>query len=145
MGVVIDLIMPDGKLRKYIKGMVAIFMVFAMVSPLPFVEFDINFDNFFEGETLVDNNLLEEINVKKVAEYKSIIESELLSVGYQNVVVDISYDYIDYEIKINQIFVDLTNLVIIDKNLNIDKYTHISSVITKLLDIKEDDILFYGG
>ncbi len=147
VNVIVEIIMPEGKMNKLIKGLVSIFMVFAMVSPLPFVSLDkIDFGKFFDNNTTqVDDKFVENINLQKIAQYETLIKETLHKNGYKDVSIIITSDYIDYDIKINQVYVDLTNLVLNDKNLNIDKYTNIKKIILGLVEVKEENILFYGG
>ncbi len=147
VNVIVEIIMPEGKMNKLIKGLVSIFMVFAMISPLPFVSLDkIDFGKFFDNNTTpVDDKFIENINSQKIAQYETLIEETLYKNGYKDVGIIITSDYIDYEIKINQVYVDLTNLVLNDKSLNIDKYTNIKKIIFGLVEVKEENILFYGG
>ena len=147
VNVIVEIIMPEGKMNKLIKGLVSIFMVFAMVSPLPFVSLDkIDFGKFFDNNiTQVDDKFVENINLQKIAQYETLIKETLYKNGYKDVGIIITNDYIDYDIKINQVYVGLTNLVLNDKNLNIDKYTNIKKIILGLVEVKEENILFYGG
>ena len=47
------------------------------------------------------------------------------------------------ETIIKNLFVDLRDLVITDKKLNIDKYTNITAIIKNVISIKEEQIIFY--
>lgn len=146
IGVIVDIIMPEGSINKFIRGLIAIFTVFAIVSPLPYLSLDkINFGEFFNNNNIqVDDNFIEQVNKQKVEEYEFLIESALKQKGYHGVDIRIYADFVDNDMKISQIFVDLSNLVLNDENLNINKYDQIKVVIYGIVDVKEDNILFYG-
>ena len=119
-------------------------VVFAIVAPLPNVNFDkINFGSFFK-QTQIDENFVEQINSKKLNEYEVLIESTLYSKGYHNVDVKIDADKQSSTFKILKVNVDLSGLVLNDKNLNINKYDQIKAIVKSIVGVREEDILFYG-
>ena len=144
VGVLVDIILPEGSIRKFVRGLISIFTVFAIVSPLPNVNFDkINFGSFFK-QTQIDENFVEQINSKKLNEYEVLIESTLYSKGYHNVDVKIDADKQSSTLKILKVNVDLSGLVLNDKNLNINKYDQIKAIVKSIVGVREEDTLFYG-
>lgn len=144
VGVLVDIVLPEGSIRKFVRGLVSIFTVFAIVAPLPNVNLDkINFGSFFK-QAQIDENFIERINSKKLNEYEILIESTLYSQGYHNVDIKIDADKQTSTLKILKVNVDLTGLVLNDKNLNINKYDQIKSIVKSIVGVREEDILFYG-
>ena len=47
------------------------------------------------------------------------------------------------KLLIENVFVDLKNSVLSNKNMNINKYTNIIAIIKNLINIQEDSIIFY--
>ena len=86
--VIVEITMPDGNINKYIKGILVIFTVFVMVSPITNL-------NIFESiknsdyDIKLDDSYLGDVNSQIANEYKIIIESKLKTNGYENVTVDI--------------------------------------------------------
>lgn len=147
VGIIVDIILPEGSINKFVRGLIAIFTVFAIVSPLPSISLDkIDFGSFFDNDKAqVDDNFIEQINNQKITEYEMIIESTLKQQGYHGVDIHLYANYIDYDLEITEVFADLSQLVLNDKNLNINKYDQITNIIKKIVDVKEENILFYGG
>lgn len=139
--------MPEGQTNKYIKGVLALFTVFVIVLPLPQLNISqINFNNWFNGGTAsqVDENFVESVNEQKLAQYKSIIENTLYENGYLGVTVTVEADTSKSNMTISDVVVDLRLLVLTSEQLNIDKYTKITAIITALINIEEDKIIYYG-
>jgi len=147
ISVIIEIIMPEGQTNKYIKGVLALFTVFVIVLPLPQLNISqINFNNWFNGGTAsqVDENFVESVNEQKLAQYKSIIENTLYENGYLGVTVTVEADTSKSNMTISDVVVDLRLLVLTSEQLNIDKYTKITAIITALINIEEDKIIYYG-
>lgn len=144
VGVIIDLIMPDGQMSKYIKGIVAIFTVLVIVLPLPkLANQEISFD--FNTNIAIDSELIYTINENKVEQLNDILEKKLDENGYGNIEVSINADLYSYDLKIEKVFVDLSQAVINEEITNIDKYTtDIKSIVKEVLKVEEDDILIDG-
>lgn len=144
VGVIIDLIMPDGQMSKYIKGIVAIVTVLVIVLPLPkLANQEISFD--FNTNIAIDSELIYTINENKVEQLNDILEKKLDENGYGNIEVSINADLYSYDLKIEKVFVDLSQAVINEEITNIDKYTtDIKSIVKEVLKVEEDDILIDG-
>ena len=144
IGVIIDLIMPDGQMSKYIKGIVAIVTVLVIVLPLPkLANKEINFD--FNSSIVLDSELIYSINENKIEQLNILVEKRLEENGYKNVDVFINADLYSYELKIEGVFVDLSQAVINEEMANIDKYTtDIKGIVREVLEVEEEDILIDG-
>ena len=144
VGVIIDLIMSDGQMSKYIKGIVAIVTVLVIVLPLPkLANQEISFD--FNTNIAIDSELIYTINENKVEQLNDILEKKLDENGYGNIEVSINADLYSYDLKIEKVFVDLSQAVINEEITNIDKYTtDIKSIVKEVLKVEEDDILIDG-
>ena len=144
VGVIIDLILPDGQMTKYIKGVVAIITVLVIVTPLTAISSnDVSFN--IDNNIVIDNELIYTINENKIQELNDMIEERLESSGYDNVDIIISADLYSYELQIEKVFVDLSQVVINEDLANIDKYTtDIKNIIRAVLNVGEEDILIDG-
>ena len=139
---IIEIIMPNGSINKFIKGIFVLFTIFIMISPIT----RINIGSLFGVNTPnlnLDEEYIEDVNMKKLEEYKILIKDSLSGQGYKNISLDIHGKTLNGELKINTIFVDLCNLVLNNEALNINKYEHIKKIIIKIVDVAEEDIIFY--
>ncbi len=139
---IIEIIMPNGSINKFIKGIFVLFTIFIMISPITRIDigslFGVNTPNFS-----LDEEYIEDVNMKKLEEYKILIKDSLSGQGYKNISLDMHGKTLNGELKINTIFVDLCNLVLNNEALNINKYEHIKKIIIKIVDVAEEDIIFY--
>ena len=138
----VEIIMPEGNVGKYVKGILVLFTIFVMVSPIT----NISIGSLFLGDYQItlDGDYLEGVNAEKVSYYISQIEERLVVGGYEKVGVNVDWENIDGELKINNIYVDLCNAVIkVDKS-NIDIYNNIKDIIIGVVDIDKEDIVFNG-
>ena len=139
---IIEIIMPNGSINKFIKCIFVLFTIFIMISPIT----RINIGSLFGVNTPnlnLDEEYIEDVNMKKLEEYKILIKDSLSGQGYKNISLDIHGKTLNGELKINTIFVDLCNLVLNNEALNINKYEHIKKIIIKIVDVAEEDIIFY--
>lgn len=103
IGVLLDIIIPEGEINKYIKGIFSIVTICVIIAPLPKI-IDKNFDitDYFgtESSIAVDERFVEEVNGERVAELEKSVETMLKSNGIDGVKVEImvrSYDTLDIE------------------------------------------------
>ena len=143
IGVVVELIMPEGSVNKYIKGFLAIFTVFIMISPLTNLTID---DVFSPGDYVLnlDNDFLQEVNEDKAKEYQILLQKTLAEKGYKNVVVTFDTKSQNGKLEIVSIFVDLTKVVLNEKVENINIYNNIKNIIKNTIQIDSEDIIFSG-
>ena len=79
-------------------------------------------------------------NLEKIEAISSSIESSLDKNGYEN--VSVSFDIDSEKMLINTVFVDLSKLVLSDKNLNINKYTNIVAIVRQFVNINQGQVVF---
>ena len=144
LGVVIDVILPSGSTSKYISGIFAIVVMFVIISPvLTWVKSGYSIKDYFTLQDIsLDEKLLYNINNAKFNELEKEIEQELSNNGYANVKVDIQFSTDATNVKISQVLVDLSNLVINENCVNINKYVYIRQVVLSKLNITKEVIVF---
>ena len=148
ISVIIELILPDGQMNKYIKGILSFIIVLVIILPLPkLLKTEINLDHIFEyGDNIsVDEDYLYQMNLNKINIVKEDIENEILKHGYQNVSVYVSADIFQSQMQFKSINVDLSGLVI-SENAEHNDITKIKKDITKIITsyvkINEEAILY---
>lgn len=138
----VEIILPKGKLLKMVKSVLAIFSIFVVISPIKNLITTIDL-SLISNDFVIDENFLEKRDNEKLEVYKSKIEKDLNDNGFLNVYIDFETVFESKETIIKNLFVDLRDLVITDKKLNIDKYTNITAIIKNVISIKEEQIIFY--
>lgn len=139
--VIVEITMPDGNINKYIKGILVIFTVFVMVSPITNLNIFGSIKNS-DYDIKLDDSYLGDINSQIANEYKIIIESKLKTNGYENVTVDIDLKD-DEKLEIDAVFVYLCDLVLKSNDESINIYNNIKSIIKSVVVVDAEDIIFY--
>lgn len=146
--VIIELILPEGNMNRYIKGILSFIIVLVIIMPLPkLFKTEINLDNIFEYDKniSVDEDYLYQMNLNKINIAKDDIEAKILNHGYKNVYIYVNADIFASQMKFKSINVDLSGLVIspnAEHNDIIKIKKDISSIITSYVDINEEAILY---
>lgn len=144
--VIIDLILPDSKISKYIKSIAAVFVVAVIASPIvKLVNSNWDWHSLFVGsEYQIDENIINNINQQNIEVLEDEIANYLTEQGFEGVEVMISANFIENELKISYIYVNLCDLVINENLEHIDYYTKIKELITQQINIEGDKIIIYG-
>ena len=143
VGVIIDIVFGGRKLCNILKTIVAVFLMIVIISPLKTIDFN-NFNiNNFTNPIEIDKDMIEEIQTDLVNAMEKDIEKSLENNGFMSVKIQIDCEQNDETLNIKTIFVDLTNMVLLSENLNIDKYTKIIAIISKEVTIEREDVVFY--
>ncbi len=144
--VIIDLILPDSKISKYIKSIAAVFVVAVIASPIvKLVNSNWDWHSLFVGsEYQIDENILNNINQQNIEILEDEITNYLTEQGFEGVEVMVSANFTENELKISYIYVNLCDLVINENLEHIDYYTKIKELITQQINIEGDKIIIYG-
>ena len=140
LGVMLDIVYPNGKTNAFCKGMFGIFAVAIILSPVfKLKNLNINVDTEF-----IDENFIMSIDASKSNNYKLILEQKLTENDVIGVSVEIQGNSIENEYCIENIYVD-TSEIVLSKNLtNINKYEVITEIILETIDIEKERIIIYG-
>ena len=138
---IVEIILPESNIGKYVKGILALFTIFIMISPVTSVNIGDLF-NSEEYETLIDDDFLTGVNVERVNFYKTQIIEKLNKNGIDKVVINIDWETNNGVLKINNVFVNLCDMVINNNDKNIDIYNNIKKIIISVVDVKVEDIIF---
>jgi len=144
LGVLVDAILPSGSTSKYISGIFAIFVMFVMISPvLSWIKSDYKVSDYFNTtDVQLNEKLLININNSKFNALEKDISNKLSNDGYSNVIIDIQFELDAENVKITQVLVDLTNLVINQNSPNINRYVYIRQVVQANIAVSEEVIVF---
>lgn len=144
LSVVVDIILPKGQTEKYIKGIFAFAMILVIIAPLPkMLKAEIDLDKLFQKEEIViQENFIEQSNQNKLSLLKKQIESGLKEKNIEGVVVSVYGDIFKNNMQIEKIFIDLSDLVIKEKNQHIDIEKTVIETIQNYIIIEKEKIEF---
>ena len=129
--VLLDIIMPDGQMKKYVKGIVSIIVIFVIVTPLASLavgKFDLT-----KGNITIDSDMLESLESTSDRYREIQLESML------------SEDGITADVKIvsengkKKVEVIIKNGVLSENEMNILKQK-VSKTVAEFLDIDDSDV-----
>ncbi len=143
----IDVIMSDGEMKKYVKGITSLIVLAIIVAPLP--NFFTNENNGYHYldddnntvealETGVNYVFLEETRQKQVDNLNKVCLTLLNEKGIANVKITPQFNKVERENKIEKILIDCTNLVIKEGYENINIKDTIASIVAKVYKVKND-------
>lgn len=144
LSVAVDLILPSGQTAKYIKNIFAFVMILVIISPLPaLIKGNFNVNDIFESEEIVlQEDYIYQVNRDKLTALEKEITSSLEEKGIKNVVVTINADIFQIEMKILEVSVDLSDLVIDENSGHIDIEKAITEVVNRL--VGEEVIIIFN-
>lgn len=148
LSVIVELILPEGQMNKYIKGIFSFIIILVIILPLPkLLKSEIDLSNIFNYNQNIeaDEDYLYQLNLDKLNYLQEEIQTNAHDRGYKNVKVYISADIFEKQLQIKEINVDLTNLVISNnaEHKDITKIKiDITNIIKSLVSV-EEEVIFY--
>lgn len=141
-GIFIDIIVPNGKINKYIKSIYSIFVVAVLLSPL------INFLNKNHDFTVkykdyeLNTELINYIHSMRVKAMETNLENYLGAEGFKNIHIELTFSSKNNEISYNSCKISLKNLVIEKDKQHINKYEFIKEVVKENTNLSNEEIIF---
>lgn len=143
---IFTLIVPEGRIGRYIKGILSILVIFLIIQPV----FSLKNGQSSYGEIITQNkvelqtNYIDFITQSKVKNYEAVCIKKIEELGVKNAEVNINYQLLengDFKIIFAQI--NLKNSVIISDKKHIDILEQITYEIANYLIITEDLVTIY--
>ena len=150
LGVLLDLIVTEGRTQTYIRSVFGIIAVVIIASPLVGLakgnwSLDFNLNNPAPANsTQIDTNYLTNIYKNKVSLMERGLEKYLAENGYEKTGVSIIVDSYTENMRITAVNISLKNAVISDEKAHIDKYTQVSRLAQAYLNVNAEVIFFSG-
>lgn len=145
LGVLVDIILPEGTMQKYIKSVFSILVVFTLIVPLLNINIEnINFDNLIYNDTSIklNQNYINSFN----SQYKQMLEKnceQILALsGFSGVCVEIDINLKDNKFEVEKVKLNLKKLVINTNEAHINKYTEMRECVANYLDILKEKVVF---
>ncbi|MBE7074439.1 MAG: hypothetical protein E7376_00440 [Clostridiales bacterium] len=145
LSVLVDLILPDGKVNATIKHIFSFVIVLVVLMPLPgLVKGEYNLDNVLsELEFEIQDEYIYNVNQAKLDKWTEAINHDLETKGIHGAVVSISANIFEINMEINAVYVDLYNVVITENLKNINIKTEVVNVVKCYLNIEKSQVVFY--
>ncbi len=144
LGVVIDLMMVEGQMQKYIKNIFVIFVIFAIVSPISnLLKTELAVPTINSSELSLNEGLLKNINSHKKVQLENDIIQHFLDNGVSGVQVEVVMDAESREFLAKKILINIKNLVIENNYLNINKYGFLENLVLDVVQCERGIIEFY--
>ena len=107
LGVLIEVLLPEGENSKYIRGIFSIIVIFVIISPLPKLAKGDYIDGFTSstGEVEIDESYYQNVKDDMQTKVRENIKDKLQNAGYNDLSFDIQFDE-DYIYLIDKITVD---------------------------------------
>lgn len=145
LGVLIDIILPEGNINKYIKAVFAFVIILVIISPLTKLDsVDVSIENLInQSEIQLDEDYIFSLNQKILDQLNVNIVRDAEDYGLKNIDVNIVSDIDNFQLKINEVNIFLYDLVI-DKDIeHIDKYQILCDIVKTYIKIDKENIIFY--
>lgn len=139
LGILIDVLTPNGKLNKLIKGVFGIIATFVIIAPI----FKIDMIDF-DFTQIEDATLIENINKEKIKASEEMVELTLKNKGFDGINVEISINPDFVGLIYDSVYIDCSELVLSEEHMNINKYEVIVDDVANILNIDKERIIIYG-
>lgn len=147
IGIIIDLVLPTGRMQKYLKSVFAAILVLIIVLPIPsIIKNGINFDSgsLFENDFTLDDNYLDYSNSIKYSYLEKGVVSALAEDGIKNAKVTITGGSDKNIYKISLVKINLQNSVIDEDLQHINKYELVRDKVTAYLKVDKGLVIIDG-
>ena len=149
LGVLLDLIVAEGRTQKYIRSIFGIITVVVIAGPLVGLAkgdwaFDFKLNNATTAGVQTDANYLTNVYKNKVNIMERGLEKYLAENGYDKAAADITVDVYSENMRIISVHINLKNAVISGEKTHIDKYTEVSRLAAACLNVGKEVIFFSG-
>ncbi len=138
LGVLFEIIIPDGQTNKYVKGVFSLLVVTVVIMPIPkIVSSGFNFE-ISSGQFEVDEVFLQNENALQRRENEKKAVAILTSMGYETeVAISGTGHGKNFEVAFVEVKLKKMNIEVDDLNIHIQK---IKSEMNKLFDVKEEKV-----
>ena len=143
--VVVELVLPDSKISKYIKSIFSIFIVVVIITPIvKLVKNDWDWNSIFTNSQYeINQDFLNDIQNQQIMTFERELQN-FIDKEHKGAKVSISANFEGEEMKINYIFVDLSDLVIFENEQHINYYTAVKELVRSQVNIDEERVVVYG-
>ena len=144
LSVLLDLFIPDGEMNGHIKTTMNFIVILVIILPFPkLLNQEINIDEYVSNNEIeIQYDFLYQLNNNKISQIEELLEDSIKRKGLEQVEVIVSANIFDEKMQIELVYVDLKNIVILDKDKHIDIKKEVTACILDNIDIKKELIVF---
>ena len=143
VGVLIELILTDSPMAKFVRSIYAFFILFVIFYPLPGFLRDAA-DNVGGGEIEINQELVQTINNQKAVAFTRNVENALNTAGFENILIMIEHDRSALQFTITTIHVNAWGVVLRNPDRVIDIRQDVIRIVRAVTGVSEDVINFWG-
>ena len=144
LGVLIDIILPDGEINKFVKGAFSLIALLVIISPVQkLFNTNDNIDDVFYNQSAIktDSDFLEATTKQLKSQLEITLKVKLKDAGFDNVSVEILCDMSENVFQIKKVIIDISKMVINANIPHINKYVEIKNVVIEYLNVEESDVI----
>ena len=143
VAVIIDIILPSGKMEKIVKMAMSLIIVFVIASPIPGLITKVKNFNANEQNDLIDLEYVKKINLQKIDAVEERIKDDLKQAGISNIEIELMCDLSSTQIKYIFANIDARSVVLEEKAQGIDLIETVKQSVLKFIQIEKENILVY--
>ena len=144
LGVIIDIMLVEGQMQKYIKSIFVVFVIFVIIAPIPnLLKTNLSLPTFNTGQVTLNSDLIKTINEQKRIELQNDLIQHFSQNGVSGVVVKVEMDDENQNFVPKRISLNIKKLVIKDNYLNINKYEVLTGLVLDVVQVEKEIIKFY--
>ena len=143
LGVLVDVILPDGEMNKFVKGMFALIAVFVIISPIAkLLKTEISVQKISEttNQIQIDNDFLQATQKQYITSLQNTLTARLVDAGYDGADVTIEGYLSNNVLVIEKVKIDISNMVLTKDKEHINKYAEITKIAVQVLNVEESDV-----
>lgn len=142
----ISIILPEGKLNKFIKSYFSLIVMIIMIQPIATIKnVNFSFESFFnENKIELQYDYLDYVTNIRIDNYVNDCKKIAKEKGVDDLIVEIEYN-VDENNKIlfDKILLNFKNSVIISDKAHIDIIEEVKTLICKYLEVEQNKVVIY--
>lgn len=142
LGVMVDIICPEGKMNSFIKSIFSLVLLFVIISPAVDLISNNSLTKLFNSNYSLDEEYLNSVNEMKVNNFEIQIINTLEKQGITGVDVEIEGNMLNEEIEVKKVTVNTQKMVLTSGDKHINKYEVITKLIENILGVKSEVIIY---
>lgn len=142
LGVMLDVISPEGKMNTFIKSIFSLFLLFVMTSPIVNLVSKNSLSKLFNTEITLQEEYLSEVNNQILNEYEHKLIKMIETKGILNVDVEITGNMTEENRSVEKVVVNTQNMVLINSDKHINKYEVITECVEEILGVGREVIIY---
>lgn len=141
VGVVFDMMIPEGKVNGIIRSIFSIATLFVLLQPVPKLIKELTNKQWDMDVTFQE---VGRYNEEDILVLQQSIQNELIEIGYNGVDVVVGYDNTHSTNCIQNVYIDLSSVVLNMDKQHIVEYEDIKEVVCRQAQVTKEQVIIYG-